>query len=255
MKFKYIVFATSLLVAEPSVYSRAVTYSTSSSSSSAIYSLRQEVASLKEEVEGLKSIVESLSLKINQNNTPQSSSSSSKELEVLKKRVSRLESIISNLKLTQNRVSIQPKSEPTPISKPKPKQSIASSATSNGSIYDSVPASKLYIRGVRLFEKKNYDEAKRIFKNLLKRKYKLSATNFYLGEIAYKTGKYQDAINYYQQSAELNENAAYMDKLLLHTGISLEKYGDKEQAKKFYQAIIDAYPGTNSARIAKKRLK
>jgi TolA-binding protein len=53
----------------------------------------------------------------------------------------------------------------------------------------------------------------------------------------------------------LNENAAYMDRLLLHTGISLENEGEKEQAKKFYQAIVDAYPGTSSAKVAKKRLR
>ena len=46
-----------------------------------------------------------------------------------------------------------------------------------------------------------------------------------------------------------------MDRLLLHTALSLEKSGDKEQARNFFQAIVDGYPGTTSARIAKKHLK
>jgi len=102
--------------------------------------------------------------------------------------------------------------------------------------------------------KKRYTDAKKRFDILEGRGYKKAATHFYLGEIAYRTGKHTRAIDEYKQSAELDENAGYMDKLLLHTGLAMEKSGDKAQAKRFFQAIIDGYPGTSSARVAKKHL-
>jgi len=123
-----------------------------------------------------------------------------------------------------------------------------------GSGLNGASSAALYSKGVRLVNKKRYREAKRRFDILRSRHYKEAETHFYLGEIAYRTGAYSTAIDEYKQSAERNENAAYMDRLLLHTGIAMEKSGDKTQAKRFFQAIVDGYPGTSSARIAKKHL-
>lgn len=243
--------ATPILFAEPSVYSKAVTYR-GSSDAGAIYSLRQQVASLKEEVEGLKSIVESLSARAGKSGN--ASSGNSSEIEMLKERVERLEAMIKSQKLPATAQSSLPAKKSSSVATPTTPTPTATDS-SKGSGYDDTSSAKLYKKGVIIFDKKRYAEAKNIFEVLLERNYKPAATNFYLGEIAYRTGRYRDAIKYYQRSAELNENAAYMDRLLLHTGISLENDGDKEQARRFYQAIVDAYPGTSSARIAKKRLK
>jgi len=115
--------------------------------------------------------------------------------------------------------------------------------------------SKLYSEGVRLFVKKRYAEAKKRFTLTDKKGYKPAASNYYLGEISYYTKKYEDAIFYFKKSAGLYDQASYIDVLLLHTAISLDKTGDKSQAKIFYQNIIDNYEGKNSAKIAKERLK
>ncbi len=248
-----LVISTPVIFAEPSVYSRTVTYKGDNSGS--IYALKQQVASLREEVDGLKSIVESLSARAgNSSRTPNSNSS---EIELLRKRVEKLEAIVKS----KNSNSV--KQTPLPAKNNSNSSfninSVSSNHTNNSvaksSATEDTSSAKLYKKGVILFDRKRYSEAKNIFEVLLNRRYKPASTNFYLGEIAYRTGKYKDAIKYYQSSAELNENAAYMDRLLLHTGISLENDGNKEQAMKFYQAIIDGYPGTSSARIAKKRLK
>ncbi len=45
-----------------------------------------------------------------------------------------------------------------------------------------------------------------------------------------------------------------MPELYLHTAISLENVGEREQAKGFFQYLIDNYPNTKSASIAKKRI-
>lgn len=121
--------------------------------------------------------------------------------------------------------------------------------------FEGKPTSKIYSEGVRLFVKQRYDEAEKRFKITDTKGYKPAASNYYLGEIAYYTKKYEDAIFYYKKSVSLYDQASYIDVLLLHTAISLEKTGDKSQAKTFYRNIIDNYPDKKSAKIAKKRLK
>jgi len=114
---------------------------------------------------------------------------------------------------------------------------------------------ELYSEGVRLFVKKRYDEAKERFLTTAKKGYKPAASNYYLGEIAYYTHQYKDAVFYYKKSAGLYDKAGYMDVLLLHTAISLDKSGEREEAKYFYETIIENYPGKKSAAIAKKRVR
>jgi len=114
--------------------------------------------------------------------------------------------------------------------------------------------SSKYITAVRLYNKKQYNRAKSIFKSLAKVGYKEAPTNYYLGEIAYFTKRYEDAIFYFKKSAGLLAKASYTHILLLHTAISLEKVGNKSEAKRFYQNIVDNYSNNSSVSIAKIRL-
>ncbi len=114
---------------------------------------------------------------------------------------------------------------------------------------------QLYTKAVKLFNKKNYNEARNIFKALNKKAYKNSSTNYYLGEISYYTKNYEDSIFYFKKSAGFSTESSYMHVLLLHTAISLEKEGNKREAIIFYQNILDNYPNDSSVAIAKIRLK
>ena len=127
--------------------------------------------------------------------------------------------------------------------------------TSASTSLEGKSTSKIYSEGVRLFVKQRYDEAEKRFVITDKKGYKPAASNYYLGEIAYYTKKYEDAIFFYKKSASLYDQASYIDVLLLHTAISLEKTGDKGQAKTFYKNIVDNYPDKKSAKIAKDKLK
>lgn len=111
-----------------------------------------------------------------------------------------------------------------------------------------------YRKAVQLFSKRSYQAAKDHFETVLAKNYKPAATNYYLGEVAYYTHQYADAVAYYKTSASLYDKAGYMDILYLHTAISLEKSGEKDQAKGFYQFVIENYPDKKSASIAKNRL-
>jgi TolA-binding protein len=111
-----------------------------------------------------------------------------------------------------------------------------------------------YRKGVQLFAQRSYNAAKEHFKQALAENYKPASSNYYLGEASYYTHNYKDAVAYYKQSASLHDQASYMAVLYLHTAISLDESGEKEQAKAFYQHVIDNYPNEKVASIAKNRM-
>ncbi len=113
---------------------------------------------------------------------------------------------------------------------------------------------EIFKEAKELFRKKRYSDAKRYFSHLIKNHYKPATSNYYLGEIAYLGGRYKDAIAYYKRSASLYDKSSFMPTLLLHTAISLQRIGDKEQAKEFYNSLISLYPESKAASVAKKRL-
>ena len=142
------------------------------------------------------------------------------------------------------------KSTKTPISK----KVVESSKTQVNNLAGKSNAT-LYSEGVRQFVKKRYSEAKKRFTITDTKGHKPAASNYYLGEIAYYTKQYEDAIFYFKKSAGLYDKASYIDTLLLHTAISLDKTGEKGQARIFYENIIENYSGKKTAQIAKDRVK
>ncbi len=127
----------------------------------------------------------------------------------------------------------------------------------NRPITNSTPSldlSDVYREGVQLFSRKSYNAAQTRFEETLRQNYKAASSSYYLGEIAYYTNNYEDAIAYYKKSASLYDQASYMKILYLHTAIALSRTGEQEQAKGFFQYVIDHYPGTKAASIAKQNL-
>jgi len=221
-----------------------------------IVRLKRRIIELEERVDGLSSLVEGLSITINElqapgrvqqtpvNKTNTDNTALLKELGVMIDQIN--ENYVSKEELQR---ILKSKDKYT-----APKKEKHATASNSGSLAD-ISSSKLYSEGVRLFLKKRYNEAKKRFTITDTKGYKPAASNYYLGEIAYYTKKYDDAIFYFKKSAGLYDEASYIDTLLLHTGISLEKTGDKEQAKAFYENIIDNYSSKKSAKIARERLK
>ncbi len=113
----------------------------------------------------------------------------------------------------------------------------------------------IYRKGVQLFSQRSYGAAKEHFEKALAAGYKPAASNYYLAEIAYYTFNYETAVAHYKESASLYDKANYMPVLYLHTAISLAKSGEHEQANSFFEYVIDTYPKTRAASIAKKRIR
>lgn len=111
----------------------------------------------------------------------------------------------------------------------------------------------VFKEGVALLDKKDLDEAKRYLEHSFEKQYKPATSLFYLGEIAYQQERYDDAITHYKESASRYDKAAYIPILLLHTADSFEKTGDKANAKKFLDTLIQSYSDSKEAKEARKK--
>ncbi len=208
------------------------------------------VHSLRERVDGLTTVVEGLSATINELQGRQSAPAVD-NFSMLEAKVDKLsrecgkreEPTISKHTSQDNEIK---KTNSTASSENRSSKNDISMNKSNSVIYS---------EGVRLFQKDKYSLAKERFTLTLDKGYKSASSSYYLGEIGYYSKKYSNAIFYFKKSVGINSKASYIDTLLLHTAISLEKTGDLAQAKVFYQTIIDGYPEKKSAKIALKKLK
>ncbi len=253
------IFASTLFVhAEPSVYGfgtdePTVDVQTTGSTNTSLASLQQQIAQQNERIDGLTTIIEGLSASIHELQQSRGAQTSSMEMNdssntvLLKKLAAMIDEINANYvskEELQNALG----------HKSQVKSATQKATTENESI-ESKSNAKLYSEAVRYFVKKQYDEAEKRFTITDTQGYKPAASNYYLGEIAYYTKKYEDAIFYFKKSAGIYDKASYIDTLLLHTAVSLEKTGDKGQAKAFYENIIENYKGKKTAKIAKERLQ
>lgn len=106
----------------------------------------------------------------------------------------------------------------------------------------------------RLFDQKQYADAQKYFEQMVQKKHKVAEALFMIGETQFERKNYKEAIASYKESASRNEKAMYMPTLLLHSGQSMEKTGDKATAKAFFQATVSKYSGTGAAKEAQERL-
>ncbi len=257
VSFLFFLIST-LLLAEPSVYGFDNSYNKGSNTGVSVKQNKRSIASLKREIDkqneridGLISLIEGLNNSIaelqnsSHSTSVSSSNSSSIELQNLVSRVDTIDDTYVTKETLEKALSSN--STLTTTSKPN--------AIETKPTLDKKDISKVYSEGVRLFQKKRYNEARKRFEITDKKGHKPAASNYYMGEISYYTKNYDDAIFYFKKSAGLYDKASYMDVLLLHAGISLSYIGDKEQAKMFYENIIENYQGKNSAKIAQEKLE
>ncbi|HEO99331.1 MAG: hypothetical protein JW682_03795 [Campylobacterales bacterium] len=217
-------------------------------------SLRRQLQRQNERIDGLTTLVEGLSaqlFELQQQGHAVSPSSNTDNTELLRKLGEMIDKInrsyVSKEELRQILAGMDGKPVPSiKTTTPPAEKKVPLNTQDNADLYK---------EGVRLFGQRQYDEAKKRFVITDEKGYKPAASNYYLGEIAYYTKHYEDAIFYFKKSAGLYDKASYIDVLLLHTGIALENTGKKDQAKLFYQNIVENYSGHNSAKIAKEKLK
>ena len=255
--------STALIQAEPSVYGfgsdeETNDAQTSVNSNRTIAAMKQQIAQQEERIDGLTTIIEGLSASINelqqsgQTNTASMGDSGPSNDALLKKLAGMIDEINANY---VNKEELQHALGNKSEVKNTVKASVKTANKEEESFQSTASNSQLYSEGVRYFVKQHYDEAQKRFTITDTKGYKSASSNYYLGEIAYYTKRYEDAIFYFKKSAGLYDKASYIDTLLLHTAVSLENTGDKGQAKVFYENIIENYAGKKTAEIAQQRLK
>ncbi len=271
MKQKYIrnllfllVLSNTALLAEPSVYGFNNSNDRSTSSGSmddqnkrSIDSLRRQISEQNERIDGLTSLIEGISATLGElqgGGTGLSTGSGNDNTALLKELGGMIDNINNNYvsKEELNKI-LNSKGTYSTSSQERVPQRQGQKTIPKESLEEK-PASELYSEGVRFFVKNRYSDAKDRFTITDIKGYKPAASNYYLGEISYYTKNYEDAIFYFKKSAGLHDQASYIDVLLLHTAISLERSGDKAQARVFYENIIENYQGKKSAQIAKDQL-
>ena len=259
LKFSLVLCVSVMLLdAESSVYgfgtedasTITVTDITPTTSLRTMADMRRKILEQDERIEGLTTIIEGLSASLNEMRTGSAGSSSATDSDALLQKLSGMIDDINAKYVSKDELQAALGKKSTVKSSAK-----STNKTVNKDTLSGKSKATLYSEGVRHFVKKRYTEAKERFAITDKKGYKPAASNYYLGEIAYYTKKYEDAIFYFKKSAGLYDKASYIDTLLLHTAVSLEKTGDKGQAKAFYKNIIENYKGKKTANIAKKRLK
>lgn len=108
--------------------------------------------------------------------------------------------------------------------------------------------------GRSLFSKKKYAKAIEAFNICITKNHKPASSHFYIGESYYHMEKYKQAVSFFKESYKRYKKAKFTAQLFLHMGISLDKLGNKEKAKKVFRTIVKKFPKSTQAKMAKKYL-
>ncbi|MFK5976691.1 MAG: tetratricopeptide repeat protein [Sulfurovum sp.] len=222
-----------------------------SNNTPSIESLKEQIDEQKERIDGLTTIIDGLSQSLNELQETSNIDRPIKDVTIKD----------SEDDLTEDILIIDESSSPIvePIIEPKIETTPIEIEDTMDIVDTPKPISKsnnvIFSEGVTNFLDRKYDKAREKFILTDSKAYKVGASNFYLGEIAYNIKDYKNAIFYYKKSAGIDDKTSYIDTLLLHTGTSFEKSGNKTKAKAFYQNLIDTYPNNKTAILAKEKLR
>lgn len=234
-----------------------------------------EVDSLRERIDGLQTIIESISssarenkMKIKSLEDEKTNSSeydkrvaesiqvNSKDIETIKvslAEISKLIDTINNSYVTKDEFN----SLVNDVNKFKDlvaKELKVGTSSKKSKSTAAMSGADIETKAKDLYNKKSYGESIESYKQLIAMNYKPAQSHYMVGEIEYYRNNYAEAIAYFKKSATLYSKASYMPTLLLHTAISMEKTGDKNNAEVFYDAVIAQYPDSSQADSAKKKL-
>ena len=77
---------------------------------------------------------------------------------------------------------------------------------------------------------------------------------YWIGECAYATGDFAGAIDAFEKVAKNFPKGDKVPAALLKTGISYSRLKNVDEAKKYYRLVIQKYPKSDEARLARERL-
>jgi tol-pal system protein YbgF len=118
-------------------------------------------------------------------------------------------------------------------------------------------ADVLYSNALRDINGKHYDLATQEFQDYLKfygDTDLASNAQFYLGEVAYNQGQFQQALDAYNKVVEDYPKSFKTASARMRKGFCLAELGQKAAAIRELRAVVRLYPGTDEAKRAKAKL-
>jgi tol-pal system protein YbgF len=153
----------------------------------------------------------------------------------------------------------EPPADSAPPASTTPPSSMTPNSAPPAAMAPAAPsADVLYSDGLRDLTGKEYVLATQEFQSYLK--YYggtdlASNAQFYLGEIAYSQGKFQDAVVAYSKVIEDYPKSFKLAPAHLKKGLALIELNEKTSAERELRAVVRLFPGTDEDRRARAKLK
>jgi tol-pal system protein YbgF len=131
-------------------------------------------------------------------------------------------------------------------------------ASGSGTALPPISSETLYQNGLRDFTSGKYDLSRQEFADYLKNfpgSELASNAQFYLGELAYAQGKYQDAIAAYQLVLANYPKSFKLAAALLKKAMAELELGMKLSGTRDLREVIQRFPGSDESRRAQAKLK
>lgn len=116
----------------------------------------------------------------------------------------------------------------------------------------------LYSKGYRETQDKDFRTAADTFRTFLEthpnHKYAANA-QYWLGEVYYAQGEWEKAILEFDKVRKKYPKGEKVAASILKQGFSFEKLGSKKEARVLLEEVVERFPGTSEASLAKKKLE
>ncbi len=116
----------------------------------------------------------------------------------------------------------------------------------------------LYLSGYKETKDKNYPKATELFVNFLSTypRHKFAGNaQYWLGEIYYDKGDWEMAILEFDKAIKNYPDGEKVPASILKQGYAFEKLGSKKEARVLLERVIEKYPKSPEAGLAKKRIE
>lgn len=243
--------------------------------------IKNDINKLKDNIEGISSVIEDNSNRLNDPKEKKEKKENSLLIQENQSSIDNIKNVLKKIldeqakiqtdqgeilswlktmnknQTKQEKIPIEDIAKATDIKKEKNKQ-VDKKALDNKKQTDKKTSTKSNIQQFKearqLYKKEYYTKAIPIFENLVEIKYKPSESTYHLGHMWFVRKKYSKALSYFKKSATMHDKGWWMPKLLLYSAVSFEKLNDLDNAANFYSSLIDIYPNTKEAKIAKKNI-
>ncbi len=207
---------------------------------------------INQKLSGFDTVIDEINVaKKNIQQLEKKSDQNTQAIELINKKIASLEQNITTIKETIKEMSKIQNENFSAL-----KNAISEILSSIKKTNRNITAKEAFIKARKLFFSNKLNKAQELFSYSLQKKYLPATSSYYLGEIAYKKGKYKEALAYYKMSVKYYpKKTSFTPRLLFHTGISFIKIGNKQGAKLTFEKLIHDFPDSKYAKLAKKELE